>query len=294
MDYLLHIVISTLIYAIFAMSLNLELGYAGLYNFGHIAFFGIGAYTSALLALAGLPVAAAMAAAMAVAGVAGAGLAFTVLRLTGDYFGIATLAFGEMMRLLFINERWLTKGPMGIPGIPRPALPGEAPADLLHYMLFTLAATVLVFLALYRLEASPFGRALKVVREDEYVAQAFGKSLLSLKVRCVVVGSAIAGLAGALWAHYVTYISPNDFTLQGTIIVLLCVVLGGKGSPGGPLLGACLVVLFQECLRFLPIPGDLGRYVAPLQGMLFGLILVLLMLKRPAGLIAEFRRRQGA
>ena len=294
MDYLLHIVISTLIYAIFAMSLNLELGYAGLYNFGHIAFFGIGAYASALLTLAGLPVAAGMAAAMALAGVVGAGLAFTVLRLTGDYFGIATLAFGEMMRLLFINERWLTRGPMGIPGIPRPSLLGEGMADLFQYMLLTLAVTVLVFLVFYRLETSPFGRALKVMREDEFVAQAFGKSLLSLKVRCVIVGSAIAGLAGALWAHYVTYISPNDFTLQGTIIVLLCVVLGGKGSPWGPLVGACLVVLFQESLRFLPIPGDLGRYVAPLQGMLFGLVLVLLMLKRPSGLIAEFRRRQSA
>lgn len=294
MDYLLHIIISTLIYAIFAMSLNLELGYAGLYNFGHIAFFGIGAYASALLAVAGLPVPFCMAAAMILAALAGAGLAFTVLRLTGDYFGIATLAFGEMMRLLFVNESWLTKGPMGIPGIPRPSLPGEGPAGLSQYAVITLAATILVFLALYRLEASPFGRALKVVREDEYVAQAFGKNLLSLKVRCVTVGSAIAGLAGALWAHYVTYISPNDFTLQGTIIVLLCVVLGGKGTSWGPLLGACLVVLFQESLRFLPIPADLGRYVAPLQGMLFGLVLVLLMLKRPAGLIAEFRSGQGA
>ena len=251
-------------------------------------------WASFRLALAGLPVAVGMPAAMVVAGVVGAALAFTVLRLTGDYFGIATLAFGEMMRLLFINVRWLTRGPMGIPGIPRPSLLEEGPADLFQYMLLTLAATVLVFLVLYRLETSPFGRALKVVREDEYVAQAFGKSLLSLKVRCVIVGSAIAGLAGALWAHYVTYISPNDFTLQGTIIVLLCVVLGGKGSPWGPLVGALLVVLFQESLRFLPIPADLGRYVAPLQGMLFGLILVLLMLKRPAGLIAEFRREQVA
>ncbi len=105
MDYLLHIAISTLIYAIFAMSLNLELGYAGLYNFGHIAFFGIGAYTSALMAVGGLPIPLGITSAMALAGLIGAGLAFTVLRLTGDYFGIATLAFGEMMRLLFLNER---------------------------------------------------------------------------------------------------------------------------------------------------------------------------------------------
>lgn len=294
MDYLLHIAISTLIYAIFAMSLNLELGYAGLYNFGHIAFFGIGAYTSALMAVGGLPIPLGITSAMALAGLIGAGLAFTVLRLTGDYFGIATLAFGEMMRLLFVNERWLTKGPMGIPGIPRPTLLGGMPADLLQYLMFTVACTILVFLILHRLETSPFGRALKVVREDEFVAQAFGKNLLSLKMRCIVVGSVIAGLAGALWAHYMTYISPNDFTLQGTIIVLLCVVLGGKGSPSGPLLGTCVVVLLQESLRFLPIPTDFGRHVAPLQGMVFGLMLVLLMLRRPQGLIAELHGGRGA
>ena len=127
---------------------------------------------------------------------------------------------------------------------------------------------------------------METVRDFEDILELFARH----GVRYLIVG----GLAGGLWAHYVTYISPNDFTLQGTIIVLLCVVLGGKGSPWGPLLGACLVVLFQESLRFLPVPGDLGRYVAPLQGMLFGLILVLLMLKRPGGLIAEFQRRPGA
>ena len=113
MDYLFHIMVLIALYSIFAISLNLELGYTGLYNFGHVAFFGIGAYTSALLSLAGMPVSASMVCAMALAGVVGALLAFPALRLTGDYFGIATLVFAEMVRLFFLNERGLTRGPMG-------------------------------------------------------------------------------------------------------------------------------------------------------------------------------------
>ncbi len=289
MDYLLHIGIVICIYIMFAVSLDLELGHAGLYNFGHMAFFGIGAYTTALLSLAGLSIPVAMACALVVSGLAGALMAFPVLRLTGDYFGIATLAFAEMVRLVLLNERWLTKGPMGLPGIPQPSWMGSGAWGMGGFLLLSGLLALLTVALTYRLETSPFGRALRVIREDEFVAQAFGKNVVSMKVRCVTVGSALAGLAGALWAHYMTYISPNDFTLQGTILVLLCVVLGGKGTVWGPVLGAVLVIMFQESLRFLPIPGDWGRFVAPIQGMVFGLLLVLLMLRRPQGLLAPFR-----
>jgi branched-chain amino acid transport system permease protein len=289
MDYLLHILIVSLIYAMFAVSLNLELGFTGLYNFGHVAFFGIGAYTSALLSLSGFPVAMSMFCGMAAAGIAGALLAVPALRLTGDYFGIATLAFAEMMRLLFLNERWLTKGPMGLPGIPRPFGIHFGVSGLPFYLILSLLLALAVFLVSYRITRSPFGRALKVVREDEYVAQALGKNVLSLKVRIVAVGSLLAGLAGALYGHYITYISPSDFTLNETILVILCVVLGGRGTQWGPVLGAFLVIFFQELLRFLPIPVDFGRVVAPIQGMVFGAVLVLLMLKRPEGILPEYK-----
>ena len=289
MDYLLHILIVALIYAIFAMSLNLELGYAGLYNFGHVAFFGIGAYTSALLSLAGCPVVLAMAGSMIVAGGAGALLAIPALRLTGDYFGIATLSFGEIIRLFFLNERWLTKGPMGIPGISRPAWIAEGVAGLPLFSIFCALLTLLVFLVAHRLTRSPFGRALKVIREDEYVAQTLGKNTLSFKIRTMAVGSILAGLAGSLWAHYISYISPADFTLTETILVLLCVVLGGRGTLWGPVLGAFVVIFFQEILRFLPIPTAFDRFVAPIQGMVYGALLILLMLKRPEGLLPEYK-----
>jgi len=289
MDYLLHILVVALIYSIFAISLNLELGYAGLYNFGHVAFFGIGAYTSALLSLAGLPVSVSMACGMVVAGGAGSLLAIPALRLSGDYFGIATLVFAEMVRLFFLNERWLTKGPMGLPGIPRSSWIGGGVAGLPMFLVFCALLTLAVFLIVRRLTTAPFGRALKVVREDEYVAQALGKNVLILKIKAITVGSIMAGLAGGLWAHYVTYISPADFTLTETILVLLCVVLGGRGTNWGPLVGAFVIIFFGESVRFLPIPTEFGRFVAPLQGMVYGAVLILIMLKRPEGLIPEYK-----
>ncbi len=291
MDYLIHIVIVAAIYAIFAMSLNLELGYTGLYNFGHVAFFGIGAYTSALLSLAGWPVPFSVLCALAAAGAAGGLLAVPALRLSGDYFGIATLAFGEMARLVFLNERWLTKGPMGLPGIPRPDWIPAGVAGLPVILAICIGIVALVGLLLWRIATSPFGRALKVVREDEHVARAFGKNVLWLKVRAVIIGSTLAGLAGALWAHYITYISPVDFTLTETIMVLLCVVLGGRGTVWGPVIGAVVIVFFGEAIRFLPIPDQLAPYVGPIQGAAYGLILVILMLKRPQGILAEYRER---
>ena len=293
MDYLLHILIVFLIYAIFAISLNLELGYTGLYNFGHVAFFGIGAYTSALLSLAGYPVLLGMAGGMLLAGVLGTLLAIPALRLSGDYFGIATLSFGEIIRLFFLNERWLTKGPMGLPGIPRPAWIGAGIAGLPRFLILCILLTVMVFLVTRRITRSPFGRALKVVREDEYVAQALGKNAFSFKVRAVTVGSILAGLAGSLWAHYISYISPADFTLTETILVLLCVVLGGRGTNRGPILGSFVIIFFQEVIRFLPIPPDFGRFVAPLQGMVYGAVLIILMLKRPEGLLPEYKNKMS-
>jgi branched-chain amino acid transport system permease protein len=285
MEYLIHILILCNIYILFASSLNLELGYTGLYNFGHVGFFGIGAYTSALLTLSGYPVWCGMIAAILVAGAAGALFAYPALRLTGDYFGIAALSFGEMVRLVLLNERWLTRGPMGLPGIPRPEL--IADSGNLAYLLFCLVVVGTSMLVLAGVITSPFGRTLRLIREDEHVARAFGKNVLSFKVRCMGIGSALAGLAGALFAHYMGYISPGDFTLQLTILVLLCVVLGGRSTLFGPVLGAVLVIAFGEMLRFLPLPAAWTPIMAHVQNMIFGLLLVVLMLRRPQGLLTE-------
>ncbi len=287
MDLFLHLCIMIAIYIIFALSLNLEVGYTGLFNFGHVAFFGIGAYTSALLTLHRVPFELSLLLALAMACLWGFLLSLPSLRLRGDYFGIATLGFGEIIRMVFQNEVWLTKGPMGLPGIPKPTLFSYRFATLHLYLSLVLAFTILTFLILRVILRSPFGRVLKAIREDEIAAAALGKNVLRFRIKSFVIGSLFAGLAGALWAHYTTFISPGDFTLLETILVLLIVVLGGKGTEWGPVLGAIVLIFFQESLRFLRLPAEWTRHLAPLQQMIFGGLLILLMIFRPEGLIRE-------
>jgi branched-chain amino acid transport system permease protein len=283
-----------LIYIIFSLSLNLEVGYTGLFNFGHVAFFGIGAYTSALLTLHNIPFGLSLFIALAMAGLWGFLLSLPSLRLRGDHFGIATLGFGEIIRMVFQNEVWLTKGPMGLPGIPKPILFSYRFASLWQYLFLALGFAALTFFLLRIILRSPFGRVLKAIREDEVAAEALGKDVFRFRVKSFVIGSVFAGLAGTLWGHYTTFISPGDFTLLETILVLLIVVLGGKGTEWGPVLGAVVLIFFQESLRFLRLPAEWTRYLAPLQQMIFGALLVLVMIFKPDGLVREKGRNANA
>ncbi|OGP72685.1 MAG: hypothetical protein A2V86_13435 [Deltaproteobacteria bacterium RBG_16_49_23] len=276
------------------MSLNLEVGYTGLFNFGHVAFFGISAYTSALLSLQQVPFELSLLIALAMAGLWGFLLSIPSLRLRGDYFGIVTLGFGEIIRMVFQNEVWFTKGPMGLPGIPKPILFSYRFATLSQYLLLTLGFAALTFLILRIILRSPFGRVLRAIREDEVAAEALGKNVFFFRIKSFVIGSLFAGLAGTLWGHYTTFISPGDFTLLETILVLLIVVLGGKGTEWGPVLGAFVLIFFQESLRFLRLPAEWTRYLAPLQQMIFGGLLIVLMIFRPEGLLKEKGRGSNA
>jgi branched-chain amino acid transport system permease protein len=287
MDLLIHLAIVVAIYGIFALSLNIEVGYTGLFNFGHVAFFAIGAYASALLSLQGVPFSLALIAGIACAGVGGLLIGLPALKLQGDYFGIATLGFAEIVRMILQNQVAWTKGPMGLPGIPRPEILSWHFDTLPAYLLLTLGAAILTFLIIGFLSVSPFGRVLKAIRDDETAAAILGKNPFAYKMESFVIGSAFAGLAGVLWAHFITFISPGDFTLTETILVLLIVVLGGKGTLWGPVVGAAVLIFFQESVRFLRLPPEWSGILGPLQQMIFGLLLVILMIFRPEGLIRE-------
>jgi branched-chain amino acid transport system permease protein len=265
MDLVLHLAIVVAIYSIFALSLNIEVGYTGLFNFGHVAFFAIGAYASALLSLQGVP--------------------FFLALLAG--IASATLGFAEIVRMFLQNQVAWTKGPMGLPGIPRPGIFSWHFDTLPAYLLLALGAAALTFLISGFLTLSPFGRVLKAIRDDETAAAVLGKNPFSYKMASFVIGSAFAGLAGVLWAHFITFVSPGDFTLTETILVLLIVVLGGKGTLWGPVVGAAVLIFFQESVRFLRLPPEWSGILGPLQQMVFGLLLVVLMLFRPDGLIRE-------
>jgi branched-chain amino acid transport system permease protein len=275
LSYLLFSITIGGVYALLALALNLAWGSAGLVNLGLAGFFGIGAYATALATGAGLPVA--------------LGLGIT-LRLRDDYLAIVTLGFGEVVRLVALNERWLTNGADGLSGI---AAPGKAALGTAGFnwawCIGVSLIVLLVALLLRRLDAGPFGRALRAVREDQELAAFAGKPVLRLKLQAFALSAAIAALAGALYAHYQSYISPDHFQPLITIYIFLAVTAGGLGRPVGAVLGAYAVVAFLEGTRFLAaaMPGIEPVQVAALREALVGLSLLLVLHLRPRGVLPE-------
>jgi branched-chain amino acid transport system permease protein len=287
--YLVAIATLVGIRALLTLGLNVQWGLTGLVNLGVVAFFAIGAYTAGLLAVAGVALPMAWAAALVASGVAGAALALAAFRLREDYLAIVTLGGGEVLRLFLLNEAWLTRGANGITGIPRPLhsfVPG-------HYDLFYLGLVVsavgLVYLGLERIRRSPFGRVLRAIREDETVATVAGKTVIRFKVQAFAIGAIIAGLAGIFFGHYLAYIEPNMFLPQETLFVWLALILGGSGNNRGAILGAVLLLGLLEGSRFAKdlIPFLTGVRLAAAQQMLVGFLLVVLMIRRPEGLLPE-------
>jgi branched-chain amino acid transport system permease protein len=275
--------------ALLTLGLNVQWGFTGLVNLGVVAFFAIGAYVSALLAVSGAPLGLAWVAGIVLAAAAGAGLATVALRLREDYLAIVTLGFGEVLRLFLLNEAWLTRGANGVTAIPRP-LHARFPEHYdFFYLALVLAAVALVYVALERVRRSPFGRVLRAIREDETVAAVAGKPVYRFKVQAFALGAGVAGLAGILFAHYLAYIEPNMFLPQESLFVWLALILGGSGNNRGALLGSAVLLGLLEGSRFAKdvIPFLTGVRLAAAQQLLVGVVLVVLMIRRPEGLLPE-------
>jgi branched-chain amino acid transport system permease protein len=286
-EYLLHILVITGIYIILTLSLNLIVGYTGLAAFGHAAFSCVGAYTSSLLALQygispwiGLIIGAGVAALLGVI------IGLPSIRLRGDYLALATFGFGVIVYSIAKNWVSLTRGPMGLPGIPGFHLFGLPLNSIFSYLILVAAFVLLTFFVIQRIVNSPFGRVLQGIREDEIAAQAMGKDVNRHKLLVFIIGAFFAGIAGSLYAHYITFIDPSSFTVMESITILLMVVFGGMGSLTGSFIGAAVLVILPELLRFLGMPSAIA---APLRQMIYGLLLVLLMLKRPQGLVGRYK-----
>ncbi len=287
MEYLLHILVISGIYIILTLSLNLIVGYTGLAALGHIAFACVGAYASSLLALnfgvspwIGLMVGA------CVASLLGLVIGFPSIRLKGDYLALATFGFGVIVYSVSKNWVDLTRGPMGLPGIPKFSFFGF---ELQPVWAYLTLVTVFVFITAFiinRIVDSPFGRILKSIREDEVASLSIGKNIVKYKLIVFIIGAFFAGIAGSLYAHYISFIDPSSFTAMESIAVLLMVVFGGMGSIRGSFIGALTLVIFPEMLRFLGLPSSVA---APLRQMIYGLLLIILMMKRPQGIIGEYR-----
>jgi len=290
MNYLFHILILIFIYIIISVSLNLISGYAGLISVAHAAFYGIGAYVVALLALnIGSGFIVNMICGMLLAGILGAIIAIPSLRIHDDYFVIATFGFQIIVFSILNNWVTLTKGPLGIPGIPQPIILGISISSHVQFLIFTGFFALLTFLFARRLVNSPFGRVLKAIREDEIFAEALGKNVTKYKILVFVIGASMAAVAGSLYAWYITFIDPTSFTVQESIFMLSIVIIGGTGNLWGSVLGAALLITIPEALRFLGMPSAIA---ANTRQILYGTLLVIFMLYRPQGLLGEFAFRR--
>ncbi|MBW2057618.1 MAG: branched-chain amino acid ABC transporter permease [Deltaproteobacteria bacterium] len=280
------------IYAILALSLNFHYGFSGLVNFGHVAFFAVGAYASALVTMMGAPFLVGVLLAGALAGLLGFIVALPTSKLSIHYWAITTLGIGEIIRLIAVNEEWLTRGSFGIIGIPQP-LHGVIPNGLypLFYLCVVVAFLALTYLVIRKLADSPFGRVLKAVREEDDLALAMGKPVFYFKVEAMTVGAIFAGIAGALFAHYITYISPLDFMPIVTFIIWAMVIVGGRGNALGSVVGAVIIVVFFNSTRFLKdyLPLS-GQTVASLRMVAIGVLIILVVLFMRGGLIKEKKR----
>jgi len=279
MDYIYSVVILISLFVVLATSFNLVIGYGGLISIAHPIFYGLGAYTSALLARdAGLPVPVAMLAGAALATAMSVVLSLPALRISGDYLLIASIGFQLGMIELIKNLRF-TGGASGVSNIPAFLVPSYG---RFAYVVLVICVAVAVVLLVRWIAHSDYGRAISAMRDDEVAFAALGRDAKWMKISIFALGSGIAGFAGALYAHYFRYVTVEQFEILMSSTILTMVVVGGLRSPWGPVAGAILLQILPQAITFLNLPPAL---LGPLQGLLFtGLVLVFMFL-RPGGLI---------
>ncbi|MGH6954814.1 MAG: branched-chain amino acid ABC transporter permease [Alphaproteobacteria bacterium] len=281
LGFFVYLATVTSIFAMLAMSLDLQVGSCGLVNFGQVVFLGVGAYATAIAVDQGLDPFTSMALSTLVGAFFGVLLSLTVRNLSGTYWGILSLSMAEVVRLVMLNERWIGGGANGISVV----------VSIPYFSLIVVAATALVYALLRVVAASPFGRVIRMIREGDRLPLALGKNVLVYKMETMVIGGAIGGLAGSFYALSNGYMSPDDMLPIETFIVWAMMVLGGRGNATGIVVGAVLVQVFFVGTRFLsnliPIEADT---LSALRFVLIGVLIMLIMMFRPEGALPERRR----
>lgn len=280
------------IYGLMALALNLQAGYAGLLNFGHIAFAGLGAYATGIVVQAGGSGWAGAALGIALAMALGWGIARLGRQLASDYWGIATLAIAEILRTVATNEGWLTGGANGISGLPSLFDTWPRPLNALAFLALVAGVLALAALATSRLAAGRFGRALRLMREEPQLAACMGYDLRALKSRALIASAALTALAGSLYAHYMSFVGPDYMLASETFLLWTMVMIGGLGNTAGVLVG---VLLVQSAYALVPFAKDHFHFSSDLAGALrlglIGAILLACLMWRSQGLVPEKLRR---
>jgi branched-chain amino acid transport system permease protein len=286
LGYILNLLILVAISGILAGSLNFIIGYAGIYSMAHAAFFGIAAYAGALIALhvsisllVAIPVAMAICAALSLV------ISLPSLRVRGEYFVVASLGLQMIAFTVFSEWKDVTGGLGGLTGVPVATIFGFPLRSLESFLAVSLACLALVTLTIFVLARTSFGRNLKAIRDNEVAAAAFGKNIALIKTFAVAISSALCGIAGVLYAFHVSFVNPESFTIDQSVLIMAMVIIGGTGTVFGPILGALIIHLLPAGLTYLTFLPS--RELASLQQIIYGAAMVLLMVYRPSGLIGR-------
>lgn len=274
------------IYILLVLSANLPIGMANLLTLGQAAFYGIGAYISAFFLMQfNLPFVIVVLAVMLLTGLFSYLVSFASIKLKGDYFVLATLGFQMIVYTVLYNWTDITHGPYGVPGIPSVKLLGIwSISGVWGYFFLTTVVSILVAYLFKTIKYSPYGRILRALRNDEHSVAAMGRNPVAFKSWAFFLSAAFSGLAGLIYASYVSYIDPTSFTLDESIFIISALFIGGTGNIRGPIFGALFVVVLPEILRFVGMPDTIA---ANMRQIIYGLALIIIMYFRPQGVCGE-------
>lgn len=286
MEYVFHILIMLNIYILLVLSANLTIGMANLLTMCQAAFYGIGAYIGTFFLMQfHVPLLVILAVVALVTGAFSLMVSYASVKLKGDYFVLATMGFQLIVYTILYNWTPVTRGPYGIPGIPGIRAFGIWEISGVYgYLGLSIIMTCIVVLVFNRLLNSPFGRVLRAIKADEVMVQSMGRNTVAAKSWAFFISAAVAGMAGVVYAAYVSYIDPTSFTLDESIFIISALFIGGIGNVKGPVIGALFVVLLPELLRFVGLPDAIA---ANLRQIIYGLSLILVVYFRPQGLFGK-------
>jgi len=285
MDYYIHILVLAILYTMLSQSLLLISGYSGLISLAHAGFYGIGAYTSAILSINfGLTFLATLPIAIFICGLFAFLISIIALRTIDDYFIIITLGIQVIAFSIMNNWISLTNGALGISKIPAISIFGYSFINNLSFLFLVLILSVIIFLLLRNITKSPFGRILIALSEDEIFTKSIGKKVYSAKVASFTLGGMLAAIPGVLYAHYISYIDPTSFTVNESIFILSIVIIGGMRNLWGSAIAAAVLIILPEALRFIGIPSNIA---ANMIQIIYGLALVIMMFKYSKGFISK-------
>lgn len=291
MEYILHLFILICFYTLLSQSLNLSAGYTGLISLAHAGFYGIGAYTTAILSTQfGFSFWLSIPLAMLISGAIALVISLIALRTVEDYFIICTLGIQVILFSLMNNWMDLTRGPLGIPGIPGIHLFGLSLDNKISFLLLSLFFVAIIWFVLRNISKSGFGKILTAISEDEIYTQSIGKNVYLSKTVSFTLSAMFAAIPGTLYAHYISYIDPTSFTVNESIFVLSIVIIGGLGNLTGSFLAAAFLVLLPEALRFVGMPDSIA---ANMRQIIYGLILVVVMMTGRNGIKELLFRKSG-